>query len=136
MPGNSAYGLYYSKTGSDGSLWVPLIEKAYVELREQTGVDTGGDPTGNNYNDINGGGSNGLASITGQQSNAFSAAASNAAQLISQAVASKQNVMMASENTVDGLVADHMYTVTAYDAATNSVTLRNPWGTGAGSNGA
>jgi hypothetical protein len=129
---NGAYGPYYAKTGSDDSIWVPLVEKAYAELMQNPDVTTGngGNDHVNSYDATYGGTDEGLDAITGQSSTYYQAHSSQLASALATAMADRQNVIFASETAVDGLVAGHMYTVTNYNENTGMVTLRNPWGQG------
>jgi len=63
--------------------WAPLIEKAYVELNEQTGAGIYGNNAakGASYADINGGGGYSLTQITGQSVTYATPSGDSAAQL-------------------------------------------------------
>ena len=119
-----------------GNDWTAIVEKAYVEFRSQTdGV--------NSYQDISGGSDNGLQAITGQQDTLLAlltigaSASTQEANMLStmqSALANHQEVIMGSVNQdlADNLVGNHMYAVTAVNAATGMVSLDNPWnGSGA-----
>jgi len=55
-----------------------------------------------------------------------------AASALVAAAASRDSAIFASQTAEDGLTANHMYTVTNFNAKTGMVTLHNPWGVGAG----
>jgi len=131
---------------SSTSLWSPLIEKAYAQLVEQTGVEAGGDAGVNadSYAAISGGWANGVLAITGQAAPWFDAATAvnegqgaSLMQSIAGALASHDDVLLATQGaTVDpNLLTDHMYAVIGANAAAQTVTLFNPWGSGASSQG-
>ena len=133
LPTNGAYGLYYAKTGSDDFIWVPLVEKAYAELMQNPDVEAGEGGNTNSYDAIYGGWGNGLQAITGQTTTEYSTTSSQLSSALAAAMANGQNVMYDSNTADDGLVAGHMYTVTNFNQKTGMITLRNPWGRGAGS---
>lgn len=122
----------------EGTLWAPLIEKAYVELTEQIYGTKGA-----NYNNIDGGNDNGLQAITGQSDNwdGFTAheSTSSLQSLLTQlqtAFNGKEEILFASQtnDSAANLVASHMFFVTGVNAAAGTVSLENPWGAnGAGS---
>ncbi len=116
------------------TLWAPLVEKAYAELMEQTSVQPGMslNQHGDSYADIAGGDGDGITAITGQsttyQIDDSASTAARAAQTIESAIANGEDVMMGSSNLSSGnVVSSHMYQVIGFDAATDTVTLQNPW---------
>jgi len=121
----------------NGSLWAPLVEKAFVQLDEQSGVATGElGVNGDAYEDIAGGWWQGLTEVTGQSVNSYSASSSILSTL-QTAFTSHEDVIMAtgggSAPSGSNLVDGHMYMVTGVNAAAGTVSLLNPWGTsGAG----
>ncbi len=123
----------------NGTLWAPLVEKAFAELMEQTSVIPGTEfnQNGDAYQDIAGGWSQSLTEITGQGINQYSLYATESAsnltsvlKTLQSALSGHQEVMMAtSDKAVSGnLVADHMFMVTGVNATAGTVTLQNPWG--------
>ena len=132
-PGSS---LYFEN--GNGALWAPLVEKAFAQLDEQSGVATGElGVNGNAYEDIAGGSWQGLTEVTGQSVNSYGTSSgkssSSLGSLLSTlqtAFSSHEDVIMATGGTSSGnLVADHMYMVTGVNAAAGTVSLLNPWGT-------
>ena len=121
-------------------MWAPLIEKAYAQLMEQTGVTTlSGVGNINSFSAMNGGDSNGLQAITGQAVTedwiGSGDTASTAQSYLSQAQAafnSGQGVMLGTDtlSVADhNMVGGHMFTVVGLSASADTVTLFNPWGT-------
>ena len=132
LQSNGVYGLYYAKTGADSSIWVPLVEKAYAELTEQTSVFST-DNNANSYAGINGGWDNGLSALTGQTTDDYpTSSPGTLATALTAATANNEDVMIASYSASNGWVNDHMYSVTNFNSKTDMITVRNPWGTGAG----
>ncbi len=128
--------LEFDNGGASGALWSAIVEKAYVEFREQTdGV--------NAYSDISGGWDNGLTAITGQSVTDYSSSDYTSASSITglldtlgSAFSSDEDVLMSTsgDDSALNLVGDHMYAVIAVNAAAGTVTLDNPWNAnGAGS---
>jgi len=128
--------LYFEN--GNGALWAPLVEKAFAQLDEQSGVATGElGANGDAYEDIAGGWWQGLTEVTGQSVNSYSASSSILSTL-QTAFSSHEDVIMGTGdgNAPSGsnLVAGHMFMVTGVNAAAGTVSLLNPWGTaGAGS---
>jgi hypothetical protein len=122
----------------NGALWAPLLEKAFAQLDEQSGVATGElGVNGDAYEDIAGGWWQGLTEVTGQSVNSYGASASILSTL-QTAFASHEDVIMGTGG--DGppgsnLVGGHMYMVTGINAAAGTVSLMNPWGTSGAGNG-
>jgi hypothetical protein len=122
----------------NGSLWAPLVEKAFAQLDEQSGVATGElGVNGDAYEDIAGGWWQGLTEVTGQSVTSYSPSSSILSTL-QTAFSSHEDVIMGtgggSNPSGSNLVDGHMYMVTAVNAAAGTVSLLNPWGTsGAGS---
>jgi hypothetical protein len=127
------------------TMWAPLIEKAYAQLMEQSGVQVGSvlNQHGDSYADTAGGWGQSLTEITGQSYvsdylYAGESAATNASLMSSfqTAFANHEEIIVGtSGNTVtDNLVASHMFNVIGVNAAAGMVELDNPWnGSGAGS---
>jgi hypothetical protein len=74
----------------------------------------------------------GLHLLTGKQAQDLPLAIANQAQIsssIESALAQGKPVTAGTtEQPADPIRGHHVYTVTAYDANTNTITLRNPWG--------
>ena len=124
---------------STNSSWAPLIEKAYVELVSQAGVQAGADynTNGNAYADISGGWGQALGEITGKTVTTYNQPKETTSYISSllstfqSDLASGQEVLLGTSNTKStnaNLVAGHVFEVTAVNAATGMVSLQNPWG--------
>jgi hypothetical protein len=130
----------YSQAGQDG-LWLSVLEKAYAELSNRNAWL----PllqTSNPYDKIGSGAQlfTGVGAVTGKSTdtdmlwltsadtlraklkNAF------AQQRIVTAGIGKSLNPFGDGNTANGLPTAHAYSVLAYDAKTDQVTVRNPWG--------
>ena len=124
----------------DGSTsWAPLIEKAFVELNEQTAAaQMGGHSTGNAYEDINGGTAVALTEITDQSFNTYALSGSTSAATLSSLAstlgsdwtAGDEIILSTPNNSTGNLVSDHMFEVSGVNAAAGTITLQNPWNTG------
>jgi len=133
LPASSSGILQYadygaSVTNAANSLWIPLIEKAYAQWN-QTGKE-GRDGT-NNFASIQGGW---MATVDAQVLgyNAYDYIMTTTAEKIAvDALAAHKAVTIGTQNfsgTVLGLYANHAYAITGYNAATDTFTLYNPWG--------
>lgn len=117
--------------------WAPLIEKAFVELNEQTAAaQFGGHPTGDAYEDINGGTAVALTEITNQTFNTYGLSGASSSSLSSIAStlgsdwsAGDEIILSTRNQTVGNLVGDHMFEVSGVNAAAGTITLQNPWNT-------
>jgi hypothetical protein len=122
-------------SGQDGT-WAAVLEKAYGVSRSSSNAS---DP----YQAIeNGGTTQGLQTMTGgdiksvgldQKSswfNPFSWGNSdkNDRSNVEKAISSGQLATVATSGSVDGVPGDHMLTLEGYDPTTDTVTIRNPWG--------
>jgi Calpain family cysteine protease len=118
--------LDYAQLGAENSLWVALLEKA--DTFSVNGATSAAAP---NYQAINGGHPLvGLQTI-GLSSCTYQTSFSNATQLfnwIEGNFDSNRVVTVATDGHPDGLIGNHVYTVTGIDPITQIVTLRNPWG--------
>jgi hypothetical protein len=123
---------------STTSLWVPLVEKALAQLSEQSGVLTGMEYAGgqDQYYELNSGAGEGISLLTGQATQDYAIAGRGPTSLTGL-LSAMQNDLAAGHDVLLGtsdmpatgnLVADHMFAVTAVDAASGLVSLYNPWG--------
>lgn len=122
----SGYGL--SIASSATTLWIALAEKAYAQWNE-TGNE-GRDGT-NRYSSIEGGWmSNVNAQVLGYNSTNY-AFSNTPKQSLVNAVSSGNSVTLGTlqNASAGGLVGGHAYTVSGYNASTDTFTLHNPWGT-------
>ena len=121
----SGYGL--SATSSATTVWIALAEKAYAQWNE-TG-NSGRDGT-NTYASIEGGWMSYVnAQVLGTSSSNYSFSTTPKQTLIN-AISGNKAITLGTKSTVaDGLVGGHAYSVTGYNASTDTFTLYNPWGT-------
>jgi hypothetical protein len=122
---------------ANGSVaWAALIEKAYVELNEQTAAaQVGGHTVGNAYEDIDGGTAAALTEITGHSFSTYGLSSSTTttslnslmSTLASDWTAHQEIIMSTPSNSTGNLVADHMFEVTGVNASAGTITLQNPW---------
>lgn len=125
-------------TTTTDSLWVSLLEKAYVEWEVQTYNAV------NAYSSIEGGWDTGMIAISGRNTRSYGCNGYTLASWtttvkssVVSALATNQEVMFATGSgtslldPVNGktdLVGSHMFAVLGYDAAKDGLILRNPWG--------
>jgi len=116
--------------------WVALVEKAFVQLNEQTAAASyGGHTTGNAYEDINGGTAITLSELTDQTFNTYNLSPSESTSSLSSLMstlnsdwAAGDEIILSTPNTDNGnLVGDHMYIVTGINAAAGTISIQNPW---------
>jgi WXG100 family type VII secretion target len=131
FPANSSgqplYAQFGDSAGGKPEIWVPLIEKAYAQMR--------GD-----YSDMNGGHAfNALPNITGKQAMRFSADdikideladfhAKGNAIVVDTPDYTTQAALIAKATGRFDIVPNHSYYVAGVDKTAGTVTLRNPWG--------
>ena len=118
--------------------WVALVEKAFAELNGQSAAaQYGGHPTGDAYQDLNGGTAVALSEITDQTFNSYylsqnqsTASLSSLMTTLSSDFKAGDDIILATPNQDNGnLVGDHMYMVTAVNAAAGTISIENPWNT-------
>ena len=118
--------------------WVALVEKAFVELNEQTAAASyGGHPTGDAYEDINGGTAITLSEITDQTFNTYNLSPGESTATLSSLMstlaadwAAGDEIILSTPNADNGnLVGDHMYMVTGVNASAGTISIQNPWNT-------
>jgi hypothetical protein len=138
LPADGSGRLAYAGLGrwygsSSNELWVPLAEKAYVQLHETGWVRPGLPKNGqNSYLAISGGYIHpAMHHVMGQSTNAFVAtkktgsftafvAAYNAGEAIAFATKPKP--------PNKSIVGGHAYAVISYNASSQTIRLYNPWG--------
>jgi hypothetical protein len=118
--------------------WAELVEKAYAELNAQPSAPHGEElgAASDSYAGIDAGSGYALTEITGQAVDGFSLSAKTSASTLSSddsqlgaAWKSGEELIVGTSNIATGnIVADHMYEVIGYSAATDTLTLHNPWG--------
>ena len=118
--------------------WVALVEKAFVELNEQTAAaQAGGHTTGDAYEDINGGTAYALTEITDDSYTTYALSSkTSTASLISLMSTlgadwkAGDDIILSTPNANNGnLVGDHMYEVIGVNVSAGTITLQNPWNT-------
>lgn len=115
-------------------LWIGLIEKAYAQWNE-TGKE-GRDGT-NTYSGIEGGWMADVdAQVLGHTASSYSLSGNSALQALIAGMTSHQAVTIGTDSTNNsgdllsyGLYGSHAYAVVGYNAANQTFTLYNPWGT-------
>jgi hypothetical protein len=112
--------------------WPELLEKAYAELNAEPNAPHGAqlNAASNSYAGISAGSGYALTEITGQAVTYFgsSSLTSDAAQIGSAWSANEELIVGTSSIATGNIVADHMFEVTGFNAATDTLTLHNPWG--------
>jgi hypothetical protein len=114
---------------------VALVEKAFVELNEQTSAASyGGHTTGNAYEDVNGGTAITLSEITDQTFNTYNLSPSEStsslnslASILAADFAAGDDIILSTPTADNGnLVGDHMFIVTGVTSA-GAISIQNPW---------
>ncbi len=122
---------YYGSSRGDG-MWLSVLEKAYGQVRAD------GDESGLPQDHMDGGfGKDSIADLTGAETNVDDTAftdtdttrdrmedALSNGRLVTAGISSGPF----TADRIQGLPTGHEYTVVGYDRATDTVTLRNPWG--------
>lgn len=140
LPTNTSGNLVYAGVGSsytnvNNELWVSLAEKAYVQLNEFGFTRPGLPGSGQNaYSAISGGYIYAAMNhITGLATSAFTMTGSSTSfTTFVNAYNGGKMIGFASYATTpagSGVVGSHAYAVVGYNAADQTVTLFNPWGT-------
>ena len=115
----------YSVTSSSAAIWIALAEKAYAQWNE-TGKS--GRTPANSYASIEGGWMGTVdAQVLGVNASSYVLANTTAQPLINALNAGKAVNIGTKASPGNGLVGGHAYSVTAYNAATQTFTLFNPW---------
>lgn len=124
LPAGGFSGYKYAQPGASGSLWGPVLEKAYAYFR--SGANT--------YASINIGWMSEAYSALGQRSADFIVAGTDSSFAASMiySLSHGQAVTFATSSNATLLVPNHAYSLNsiAFDArGTAYYTLKNPWGT-------
>jgi len=117
LPTWSNGALAYANAGSQGSLWVALMEKAFAQFR--TGA--------NSYASIEGGWMTEVATALGKNSTT-TYNKTDLVSVIKSALEAGKSVTYGANTPTDGapLIGSHAYTVDRVNTD-GTVTLRNPW---------
>ena len=132
LPAYSNGALSYSSYGMSilsaaTPLWIAFAEKAYAQWNE-TG-QAGRDGT-NRYAAIEGGWmANVNAQVLGYNSSNYAFASSSKQTLVDALNSIKSVTLGTMQNaSAGGLVGSHAYSITGYNATTDTFSLHNPWG--------
>ena len=132
LPTNSNGNLVYASMGSNATdatneLWVALAEKAYAQIGA-SGWTRGTDRT-NSYASIEAGWmSYVIRQVTGLD-NVWNSSSAITAQTAIDVVNSTKIMTVAFGSTINfGVIGNHAYAITDYNAATGTFHLQNPWG--------
>lgn len=122
------WGAAYANATSE--MWVALAEKAYAQLAESHWSRSS--TSTNAYDSISGGWmSNVIPQVTALGAVSKSVTSTTKAQLIALSNSTSLLTVGFVYGTVagSGIVNSHAYTITSYNAVTDTFFLRNPWGT-------
>jgi hypothetical protein len=116
----------YGATAGSNGIWLTVLEKAYGQLRDDD------DNPNVNVDAAEGSLSDAVGTLTGNDTDVddnWCTNSSTTAEKLEAAMADHR-VVNASQmgSDVQGIPGKHAYTVVGYDPATQTVTLRNPWG--------
>lgn len=130
-PPTDAELAYGARSGQDGS-WGTVLEKAAGQLESRDRLYGG--PT-HPADEIDGGRTDaeGIAFFTGAPTDYIPVAGAPARTFrdrLEQSLEDDKLVVASAKVKASAIPGDHAYTVLAYDRASDSVTLRNPWGRG------
>jgi hypothetical protein len=124
--------LFGASSGGNG-MWATLLEKAYAQLRAGGKWDPNSDP----MEDVEGGSlRTGMKAVTGRSTDVdelLFTFESTTREKIKKALAAGKMVTCSTSISIFSkeVVPDrHVYTVIGYDAASDKVKIRNPWGSG------
>lgn len=127
--GTFAYSNYGKQLGSATTpLWIALAEKAYAQWNATGKANRNGT---NTYSGIEGGWMAAVnAQVLGRNATDYYLATANKQSLVNALAAGLAvTIGTKSSPTAGGLVGSHAYSVTGYDAGTDTFRLYNPWGT-------
>ena len=134
-PTQAEMGLY---TSGQNGLWLPVLEKAFAQVNH----NENGSSNENPYQDINGVAMERAVSVlTGHSANeddlvftSYDTMRSRIGDALTNGrlvtASIRANMPLTTPERSNGLPMDHAYTVLAYNATTDQITLRNPWGHG------
>ncbi|MEH2196116.1 MAG: C2 family cysteine protease, partial [Nostoc sp.] len=132
LPTNAYGQLIYASKGSSynnssNELWVGLAEKAYAQLGESGWSRP--DNTTNAYSSIEGGWMDYVTSqVTGLNATMQQVSSMSKTQLIDLVNSNKVLTAGFVNGANYGVVNNHAYTVSSYNATNGTFKLRNPWG--------
>jgi hypothetical protein len=118
--------------------WVALVEKAYAQLNAQTNAPHGMQlySASDSYEGISEGNGSALTMIADQGVSATSLTSSTSSSTLASILSSVASSFSSGEEVVletpaaskGNLVGDHLFMVTGVNAATDTLTIHNPWG--------